>query len=182
MVTCQRGWLHRIAAILTAATLVLVTAQSSYAQEERPSSPFGDVVKGVIFDPTTYAPAIISYDATMRDWNTSQQFFQLGYLERNARFTVSGLPNGIPLDYEAGRRQILRDSLTALGLSAVQNLTSRAVERALLAQHPERHKLVKTIGWIQRIGLASLMSYNLSAAHYRQAAYNASRARELGYR
>jgi hypothetical protein len=135
----------------------------------------------VVFDPTTYAPALISYDATMRDWNTSQPFFRNGYVEHNARFTISGRPNDTAVGYTVGKNQILKDTLTTFGTSAVQNLSSRLVERALLAKYPEHRKIVKTVGWIQRIGMASLMSYHLSAAHYRQAAHNASRARELGY-
>jgi hypothetical protein len=186
MVTRQRYWLHRLATSATLALLlVLATARYAPAQEPREddqSSTVADIVKGVVFDPTTYAPALISYDATMRDWNTSQPFFHNGYLEYNARFTVTGRPNGIPVSYAVGKNQILKDTLATLGATAAQNLTSRVVERALMARYPEHRKVVKTIGWIQRIGLASLMSYNLSAAHYRQAAYNASRARELGYR
>ena len=162
--------------------LVLTTARYVSAQEQERSSAVADIFKGVVFDPTTYAPALISYDATMRDWNTSQPFFRNGYFERNARFTVSGRPNDSAVSYTVGKNQILRDTLTTFGTSAVQNLSSRLVERALLAKYPEHRKMVKTIGWIQRIGMASLMSYHLSAAHYRQAGNNRALARELGYR
>jgi hypothetical protein len=164
------------------ALLVLASAPNVFAQEDTRSSPVADVFKGVVFDPTTYAPALIQYHATMRDWNTSQPFFQNGYVERNARFTRSGLPNDIPLSYTAGRNLILRDTLTTLGISAAQNLTSRVVEQALLSRYPDHPKVVKTIGWIQRIAVASLMSYHLSAVHYQQAALNARAAREFGYR
>jgi hypothetical protein len=171
--------------LFTSAMVALVTVASAsnvFAQENPQSSAVADVFKGVVFDPTTYAPALIQYDATMRDWKTSQPFFDHGYMERNARFTRSGLPNDIPLGYAAGRNLILKDTLTTLGVSAVQNLTSRVVERALLSRYPDHPKMVKTIGWIQRIAVASLMSYRLSAVHYRQAELNAQRARELGYR
>jgi hypothetical protein len=183
MVTRQQHWLRVLAtsAILTV-LLVLAAARSASAQEADRSSPIADVVKGVIFDPTTYAPALISYDATMRDWKTSQPFFRNGFVERNARFTVSGRSNDTPVSYTVGRNQILKDTLTTFGTSAVQNLSSRLVERALLAKYPEHRKVVKTIGWIQRIGVASLMSYQLSAAHYKQAGQNAAMARQLGYR
>src|SRR5262249_33715572 len=64
------------------------------AQEVKgPSWSFGSFVKDVTLDPTTYAPAIIAYDATVRDWNSSQPFFRNGFLEQNARFTVSGQAN-----------------------------------------------------------------------------------------
>jgi hypothetical protein len=181
MVSRQLVWLRLFtSAIVT--LLILASASNVLAQEETRSSAVGDIVKGVVFDPTTYAPALIQYDATMRDWKTSQPFFQQGYVERNARFTRSGLPNDIPLGYTAGRNLILKDTLTTLGVSAAQNATSRLVERALLSRYPDHPKVVKTIGWIQRITVASLMSYHLSAAHYRQAELNAQTARELGFR
>jgi len=183
MVTRQQYGLRGLAtsAIITI-LFVLITGRLASAQEvDRPSA-VADIIKGVVFDPTTYAPAVISYDATMRDWNTSQPFFRNGYLERNDRFTVSGRANDLPVSYTVGRNQILKDTLATFGTSAVQNLSSRLVERALLAKYPDHGKLVKTIGWIQRIGVASLMSYQLSAAHYKQAGYNAAQARELGFR
>ena len=186
MATRQQYWLRWLAtSAIISCLLVLANTPSAFAQERQEddqSFSVGGVVKGVIFDPTTYAPALISYDATMRDWNSSQPFFRNGYVEHNARFTVSGRPNDTAVSYVVGRNQILKDTLTIFGTSAAQNLSSRLVESALLARFPEHRKVVKTIGWIQRIGLASLMSYNLSAAHYKQAGYNVTRARELGYR
>ena len=146
------------------------------------SSAFADIVKGVVFDPTTYAPALISYDVTMRDWNTSQPFFRNGYVESNSRFTLSGVPETRPVGYAVGRNLILKDTLATLGVSAVQNTTSWRVERGLLARFPEHQKMVKTIEWIRRIGIASLMSYHRSAMHYRQAGIKAERAADLGFR
>lgn len=183
MVTRQQHWLRVLttSAILTV-PLVLATAQFASAQEADRPSAIADIVKGVVFDPTTYGPALISYDATMRDWKTSQPFFRNGFVERNARFTVSGRSNDTAVSYTVGRNQIVRDTLTTFGTSAVQNLTSRIVEHALLARYPEHRKMVKTIGWIQRIGVGSLVSYQLSAAHYRQAGQNAALSRQLGYR
>jgi hypothetical protein len=163
-------------------TLVLSSAQFALAQQdEKPSSVLGSVVKGVILDPTTYAPAILGYHSTMKDWNTSQPFFNNGYVEHNARFTVTGRANDAPVSYIEGRNRILRDAITTLSVAAAQNATSRLVEQALLARYPDHRKAVKTVGWIQRIALGSLMSYHLSASHYRQAALNAQRAKELGY-
>ena len=167
-----------IVALLTVGNAGLVFAQD----HSKDSSAIADVIKGVVFDPTTYAPALISYDATMRDWNTSQPFFQNGYVERNARFTLTGLSNDRPVSYQIGRNQIMRDTLTTLGVSVIQNTTSRIVEQALMAKYPNHRKMVKTIGWIQRIGIASVMTYKLSAPHYRQAGINAQQASELGFR
>ena len=183
MASRQQNWLHCFAISALVGVLTIASTGSVSAQENRKdSSAVADVIKGVIFDPTTYAPALISYDATMRDWNTSQAFFQNGYIERNARFTRTGLSNDRPVSYQVGRSQIMRDTLTTLGVSAVQNATSRIVEQALLAKYPSHRKTVKTIGWIQRIGIASVMTYKLSAPHYRQAGINAQQASELGFR
>ena len=139
-------------------------------------------MKSVIFDPTTYAPAIIAYDATMRDWNTSQPFFRAGYVEHNERFTLTGRPNDLPMSYEDGQRRILTDALVNLQMSIVNNVADRLFERMLLSRFPEHRKVVKTLGWIERATFASYMSYQLSAQHYRQANSNAQRAQQMGLR
>ena len=69
---------------------VLVVPRLASAQEQREPSSVGQALKLTFLDPTTYVPALFTYDAAMKDWNTSQTFFQNGFLERNARFTVSG--------------------------------------------------------------------------------------------
>src|SRR5438067_2626827 len=90
-----------------------IVVPSSASAQERPS-PVTDTFKRVVLDPTTYAPAIIAYDATMRDWNTSQPFFRNGYMERNERFTLTGRPNDVPISYTAGRNRILSDAFLNL--------------------------------------------------------------------
>jgi hypothetical protein len=182
MLPRQHLSLRVLAALLMAVSLVIASAQLAFAQDEKHSSPFADVLKGVVFDPTTYASAVIGYDATMRDWNTSQPFFRNGFLEHNSRFTVTGRPDDIPLSYTVGRTQIFKDAATALGVAAAQNATSRIIERTLLARYSEHRKAIKTIGWIQRIAVSSLMSYHLAAPHYQQAQMNTRRAAELGLR
>ena len=182
MLTRQHFTLRFVATFVMILALVLANARFVSAQDEKRSSAFADVVKGVVFDPTTYAPAVIGYHSTMKDWNTSQPFFQNGFVEHNQRFTVTGRPDDTALSYVVGKNQILKDALTTFSVTAAQNATSRIVERALLQRYPEHRKAVKTIGWIQRISLASLMSYHLSASHYRQADINAQRAGELGLR
>lgn len=181
MLTRQQQWLRCLATSVAVAVLVCSTAQFASAQEENRSSAFADIVKGVVFDPTTYAPALIGYHSTMRDWKTSQPFFQNGFVEHNYRFTVTGLPNDGAVSYEVGKHRILMDAVTNLEMSMVNNVTSRIFERALLNRYPDHRKMVKTIGWIQRLSVASVLSYNLSAAHYRQAEINAQRAREMGF-
>ena len=182
MLTRQHFSLRCFAAYTIVAVFILSKAQFVSAREDKKSSVFADAVKGVVLDPTTYAPALIGYDATMRDWKTSQPFFRDGFLEHNARFTVSGQPDDAAVSYSVGRNRIVKDAVATLGVTAAQNASSRLAERALSALYPDHRKLVKTIGWIQRISLASLMSYHLSASHYHQAHVNARRATELGLR
>jgi hypothetical protein len=150
------------------------------AQEQH--SPIGDTVKSVILDPTTYAPAIIAYDATMRDWKTSQPLFRAGYIEHNERFTLSGRPNDVPMSYGDGQRRILTDALLNLQMSVVNNVADQVFERMLRSRFPEHRKLVKTLGWVERTTFASYLSYQLSAQHYRQATLNAQRSQQMGLR
>ena len=148
-------------------------SQSSFA---------GSMVKQVLLDPTTYAPSIIAYDATMRDWNTSQPFFRNGFMEHNSRYTISGRANDVPLAYADGKKRILADAAANLGMSALNNVTGRVFERMLIDRYPEHRKIVRAVSWIERISFGVYMSYMLSKDHYRQAELNATRAQQLGYR
>src|SRR5687767_886851 len=65
-----------------------------------------DVAKKVLVDPTTYAPAVISFAAMRWDWRTSQVLFDRGWIEGNPQFTVSGRPNDVPMSYAEGNRLI----------------------------------------------------------------------------
>jgi hypothetical protein len=132
--------------------------------QEQPSS-LTTLVKQVVLDPTTYAPAVIAYDATVRDWNTSQPFFRNGFMELNPRFTISGLPNVVPVSYSEGRRRILSDAVGNLELSLFNNFTDRVFERALMTRYPEHRKMVRTVAWIERLSFGVGMSYVLSAQH-----------------
>ena len=178
----QQQWHARTVALagLLSVALVGLPYKVSAQAQERPS-PVVDVIKGVVFDPTTYAPATIAYYATMRDWNTSQPFFERGAVEGNARFTVSGLPNDTPISYANGNRKILSDALVNLEVSAISNLASRAMERVLIERYPEHRKLVRTLGWVQRIGLSSYLAYSLSIQHFRQTQLNEQLARQYGF-
>src|SRR5438128_9379226 len=116
-----------------AVTLMLSTghavAQTTNDSDQNRPSLLLDVTKRVVFDPTTYAPAIIAYDATMRDWKSSQPFFQNGFVEHNVRFTISGRPDDFPVSYSVGQRRILADALVNLEMSAVNNFTDSMFER-----------------------------------------------------
>ena len=179
----QQQWHARTAALaaLLSVALVGLPYKVSAQEQERPS-PVVDVIKGVVFDPTTYAPATIAYYATMRDWNTSQPFFRAGYVEHNERFTLTGRPNDVPMSYGDGQRRILTDALVNLQMSLVNNFADQMFERMLITRFPEHRKLVRTLGWIERVSFASFMSYQLSAQHYRQAGMNAQRAQQMGLR
>ncbi len=151
-------------------------------QTAEPSRPVAwDVARGVLIDPTTYAPALISHEAMSRDWKTSQVLFAHGWLERNPRFTVSGRPDDIAISYEAGNRIIHRESLRLLQYSLLNNAASGIGERLLIARYPSRRTLIKAIGWAERIGYAAFMTYRNSADHLRQARENRRLARVYGY-
>jgi pimeloyl-ACP methyl ester carboxylesterase len=175
----QQHW-TRVKTAIVLAVAMLVMPCAAHAQDQDRPSAFWDVTKRVIFDPTTYAPAIIAYDATMRDWNSSQPFFQNGFLEHNPRFTISGRPNDLAITYGAGRKRILSDALSNVELSLANNVVDNIFERVLVTKYPNHRKLVRTLGWIEKIGFASYTSYRLSAAHYRQWQQNESYARQLG--
>ncbi len=157
-------------------------AQTTNDNEQKRPSFLLDVTKRVILDPTTYAPAIIGYDATMRDWKSSQPFFNNGYLEHNWRFTISGRADDYPVSYGVGQRRILADALSNLEMSAVNNLTDSMFEHVLGDRYPNHRKLIRALGWIEKSAFASYMSYRLSASHYRQWQQNEQMARQLGIR
>jgi hypothetical protein len=146
---------------------------------ERPWS-FWRTTKQIVLDPTTYAPAAISYGSTKLDWDTSQVFFRNGYVEGNGRFTIDGTPNSTPLSYGRGDRKIMMDTLQILGGSMAHNFIERSMEQVLLEKYPDHPKLVKTLGWIERSAFASYWSYRLSSAHFRQWKWNQQQAAALG--
>jgi hypothetical protein len=187
MLTRQQLWhaitVRGICSIALGTTLLASPVTVSAQDQEHKSSSFvGDVAKHVLLDPTTYAPAIIGYDATMKDWNSSQPFFQHGYVERNSYFTVSGLPNDRAVSYDVGKQMILRDLFTNLEISAVNNITDSIIERTLIERYPNHHKLVRAIGWIEKSVFASYFSYRLSATHYAQWQQNQQMAQQLGFK
>jgi hypothetical protein len=140
------------------------------------------IVKQVLFDPTTYVPAAVAWKAARLDWESSQVFFDNGWLEANPRFTVSGRPNDVAIGYAAGNRRITVDAFKTLSLSAIHNASERTVESLLIPRYPQHRKLVRVVGWIERSAVATYLSYRLSADHWRQWQDNQRRAAEIGYR
>ena len=172
---------HRATTCVLFVSLILLLPFRAWAQEQEQPSLLKDTVKRVVIDPTTYLPAIIAYDATYRDWRTSQPFFEHGFNEHNPHFTASGLPNDAPISYSAGNRRIATDALITLGTSAMTNVTGNIIERVLAERYPEHRKLWRALGWAGRISFASYMSYRLSIGHYRQAQSNEQLARQQGW-
>jgi len=167
--------------IFIVATLLGVLPAMALAQTDEDRSFAWDVARAALMDPTTYAPALISYKAIQQDWNTSQVLFTNGWLEQNPRFTVSGKPNDVPVSYDAGTKRIRRSALTVLQYSVVNNLSTLVVERVLIARHPRHKTLIRTLSWVERIAFASALTYRNSADHLRQASTNRRLAREYGY-
>ena len=84
---------------LVVATLLVLSPVFAAAQaEERPFA--WAVARGVLLDPTTYAPALLSYEAMGHDWKTPQVLFSNGWVEQNARFTISEKTNDVPVSYQ----------------------------------------------------------------------------------
>jgi hypothetical protein len=155
--------------------------QDASTNSERPWS-LWRTTRQVALDPTTYAPAVISYVSTKLDWDTSQVFFRNGYVEGNPRFTISGNPNDTPLSYGRGDRMILSDTLQTLGGSLANNFLTRTMEQVLLERYPQHPRIVRTIGWVERSVFASYWSYRLSASHFRQWKLNEQMAAVNGLR
>src|SRR5437773_8913537 len=117
--------------VLLSVGMFYTASPNAIAQEPGQSSFLASIAKQVALDPTTYAPAVIAYDATVRDWNSSQPFFRHGYMEFNERFTITGLPNSTPVSYDIGYRRIVSDAFGNLGMSIVNNAADRIFEHAL---------------------------------------------------
>jgi hypothetical protein len=152
------------------------------AQNESKPNIVLDVAKSVLFDPTTYTPAALSYTSQRMDWNTSQPLFNAGWVEHNARFTVSGRPDDRPISYGAGMGQIRRDALAHLQESVVNNVSAQIFERTLTQKYPQHRKLFKTLSWVERISFSAYVGYLASAEHFRQAQKNQQIAQQYGIR
>ena len=173
--------MRAVRVVVVAAVLALSPA-SAVAQAEQ-ARPFAwDVARGALIDPTTYAPALVSYAAIRQDWKTSQILFEHGWLEQNPRFTGSGRANDVPVSYDEGMRRIRRVALTTLMQSTVNNVSIGVAERLLVDRYPRRKTLIRTLSWAERITFACLLTYRNSADHLRQASINRRIARDYGYR
>jgi hypothetical protein len=68
----------------------------------------------------------------------------------------------VPISHQAGNKKILRYSLSMIGRSALNNAACAIVERRLIDRHPERRKLIRTLGWIERGLVTAYWSYRLT--------------------
>jgi hypothetical protein len=166
-----RGVWLALAALLAFATGVA-------AQEPEKRTP---LALEVLKDPTTYVPAGLLYTAMRLDWESSQPFFQHGFVEDNASYTQSGLVKDAPLSYADGKQQILRDSLAVLPASIANNALLHMIERRLSDRYPQHRKLWKTLSWIERTAFAGFTSYRLAAPHFRQWQANRRLAEQYGF-
>ena len=74
------------------------------------------------------------------------------------------------------------NALADLRSSVLNNLTSRVVERVLMTRYPSQRKLIRTLGWVERISFCAAWRYSQSSRHFEQWRNNVQVARELGYR
>src|SRR6188474_1157733 len=162
-------------------SIMILTPAIASAQGETDSNVFWDVTKAVVFDPTTYAPATLSYTSMKMDWNSSQALFRNGWVEQNHLFTVSGRPNDLPLSFSDGNKKIRHMALLHLQESVVNNVAANIFERVLAEKYPDHRKLFKVLSWVERIGFASYMSYAASANHFRQTERNRQLVVQFGY-
>ena len=163
-------------------SLMMLTPAVASAQSETDSNIFWDVTKAVVFDPTTYAPATLSYTSMKMDWSSSQTLFRHGWVEQNHRFTVSGRPNDVPLSYGDGNKKIRQMALLHLQESIVNNAAANVFERVLANKYPQHRKLFKVLSWVERVAFASYVSYAASANHFKQTEKNRQLAAQYGYR
>ena len=167
--------------LLLLSILILAPAIAS-AQAETDSNVFWDVTKAVVFDPTTYAPATLSYTSMKLDWESSQTLFRNGWVEQNHRFTVSGRPNDLPVTFSDGNKRIRQMALLHLQESIINNTAANLFERVLADKYPQHRKMFKVLSWVERIAFASYVSYAASANHFKQTDRNRQLAVQYGYR
>jgi hypothetical protein len=167
--------------LLLISTFLMMPAPAS-AQSETDSNVFWDVTKAVVFDPTTYAPATLSYTSMKMDWQSSQALFRNGWVEQNHRFTVSGRPNDVPVSFGDGNKRIRQMALLHLQESIINNAAANLFERVLANKYPQHRKLFKVLSWVERMAFASYVSYAASANHFKQTERNRQMAAQYGYR
>jgi hypothetical protein len=162
--------------------LLVLTPTIALAQDDSETNVVWNVTKAVVLDPTTYAPATLSYTSMRMDWDTSQTLFRHGWVEQNHRFTISGRTNDRPVSFAEGNRRIRNMALLHLQESVINNVAANVFQHVLAEKYPQHRKMFKVLSWVERIAFASYVSYVASANHFKQADRNRQLAREFGYR
>ncbi len=169
-------------ALLSLVCLVLLTGFGREAMAQNKVAGFvKGVAKDVLVDPTTYGPLGASLLGKKLDWDTSQIFFEHGHGEMNPNYAVNG-PGSKAVSYATGNRKLVVESLLNFQLSIGNNAVTSAAERLLLMKYPEHRKLVKTIGWIEKVAANGYIGYYFSHLNFHQWQANKDRARQLGYK
>ena len=140
-------------------SMMILTPAIASAQSDTDSNVVWDVTKAVILDPTTYAPAVLSYSSMKMDWDSSQPLFRNGWVEQNRRFTISGRPNDLPVSYAEGNKRIRQMALMHLQESLVNNVAANVFERVLAEQIPAAPEAVQSaqLGRTHRIRVVCLV-------------------------
>lgn len=170
------------AALSSLLFLVLLTGFSQEAMAQNRVAGFiKDVAKDVFVNPTTYGSLGASLLGKGLDWDSSQIFFEHGHGETNPDYAVNG-PGSKAVSHAAGNRRLVVESFLNFGLSIGNNAVISATERLLLTKHPEHQKLVKTIGWIEKVVANGYIVYFSSYRNFKQWQINKNRAQQLGYK
>ena len=167
--------------LVVLACVGFLSAAPAFAQEPQPLLGLAKIARAVAHDPATYAPVIAKYGAMTLDWESSQVFFRNGFVEHNARYTVSGQSNDIPLSHGAGSRKVVVDSLRLFAHSVPANLAERTIEQLLIRKYSSHRKTWVVLGQATRILGTSYFSYAASARHLQQWRRNERLAQQLGY-
>lgn len=169
-----------VSVVIILLTAILAVPRDAMAQN-RVAGFVKDVAKDVLVDPTTYGPLGVSLLGKHLDWETSQIFFENGHGEMNPNYAVNG-PGSKAVSYTIGNRKLIVESLANFSLSVGNNAVISATERLLLNKYPKHRKLVKTIGWIEKVAVNGYIGYESSHLNFRQWRINEDRARQLGYK
>jgi len=146
--------------------LLLTTARPADAQGLR------HVLTQVALDPFTYSTSAFGYVSARADWKTSQPLFAAGWMEHDPLLTRIGQPDDVPVGYRRGMRTMQINAIWNLATPAAHNAAARLVEGWLTRRFPDHRRLIVVASWAERGATAAVMSYQVAAPAFRQAASN----------
>jgi len=167
---------------LVLACVALLWSAGASAQTKEPSPSVSAIIKSVARDPATFAPVALKYVAMRLDWESSQIFFQHGFVEHNSRYTISGLEDDLAVSHGTGRRRLAMDSLKLLTRTVPQNFAERATEALLIRRFPQHRTLFLVAGRAARIASASYLAYSWSRPNIGQWRRNERLAAQMGFK